>query len=1241
MPVYNVTGPDGKSYRVKAKEGQTQQDANRYIFDKYYPEEKVDLASVSNLARVVPKPAEDQSRVDLASVSNLARVVPKPAETKPKFTPEVRAKPSVFEQAIEPITSYPEALQKAAEENYQFAQEGVAQLQEPGFMPKVKGAGKIALGLLGAASAPVEAAIETVAAKPLEQATGIPATGTEVVAAMALPFGSKAKVVREGSKEFAERTGVDVLEATAAGQAEKAAREQVIKSTLGPTVEELKPKGIASKPIEVYQNLIGKPALEFIKQSPISTTAAATTGVLGMEALPEDAPVQDKAMAFALSALAGFGASKGGKEIAKKIPVGSSENVADAFSRMFIDNYGLPQDYLDVKQNAKMFRNQMSSDFVDLTKDVAKLSEEERRSLYYILQGEELPIKTLANLSEKARETITKYGQKMVDVGLLSPETFEKNAATYLRREYRENLAPEGVLNRAANKLRLIGSSLKPRGVIIDVPKEKLDQYVAEGWERFGESKGDKIRIRRQLTPEERKAKGEIDDAAYAISRTGQLMSNDIAAYKMYDDISKMDEFVSDQPVEGWVQMSSDKIRKTNIPKYGNLAGKYVSPEVANDLRMMQLGKTISNFPVFKQYLSALRAWKAGKTALNPAVHMNNVVSNFMIYDLSGSDWKSLGFAANELRKGKDSDLYQQADKLGVFDAGFSSQELGREGKQVLDELEKSRPAENVLDAALKVGNAGWEKTGGKIIDAYQGEDSIFRFGIFVDRIRAGMSPEDAAKEAKKWLIDYEINAPAINFMRNTTHPFIAYSYRAIPLLAESALLRPWKYAKWAALGYGLNEYGEYESPGRDIEAERRMLPDYLKGTMFGVPGAPATMIKLPSKAPEEVGPEGKVPPSMYLDVQRFLPAGDVFSTTEAGKPSIPLLPKFLQPGGPITDAANIAWQGRDPFTGQDLPGLGIGETPSKALLNDSLIKFNAFYKSLLPNLPGIPGTPATEKFERAAADSESVTRTKLTLAQAALQTFGIKVTPVEIEKLEAQQIFAMEREIDKVEKDFSSKLRRFEQNLIDEKELDQHLDTLLKRTESIFEKYNKRIEGPKKEEPEAEPEVKSDEAPSADQQESPDVIPFTGPDGQVYNVKIKPGQTEADVEKYIMGKYYSAEKKGQGGLITSGNIDVSKLPAVRNPDGSYSTVRSMGIEMDGKFYLIPTVINGRVVSDDEAIKFFEKTGRHLGIFGSQADSDAYAKQLSEAEAKRIGKAKGGPIYSHAEQDLLRRYSSR
>jgi hypothetical protein len=118
-------------------------------------------------------------------------------------------------------------------------------------------------------------------------------------------------------------------------------------------------------------------------------------------------------------------------------------------------------------------------------------------------------------------------------------------------------------------------------------------------------------------------------------------------------------------------------------------------------------------------------------------------------------------------------------------------------------------------------------------------------------------------------------------------------------------------------------------------------------------------------------------------------------------------------------------------------------------------------------------------------------------------------------------------------------------------------------------------------------------------------------------------------------------EKKAEGGLVTPGNIDVSKLPAVRNPDGTYSTVRSMGVNINGKEVLIPTVVNGRVVSEKEAIDAYLKTGRHLGIFSSPEASTAYAQRLHEQEAQRIKKAKGGVVYTPAEEVLLRRYASR
>jgi len=221
--------------------------------------------------------------------------------------------------------------------------------------------------------------------------------------------------------------------------------------------------------------------------------------------------------------------------------------------------------------------------------------------------------------------------------------------------------------------------------------------------------------------------------------------------------------------------------------------------------------------------------------------------------------------------------------------------------------------------------------------------------------------------------------------MRELPLPFIAWTYGAVPRLVETAALRPWKFAKWAVLLYALNAAGEKYGPGNTAK-ERALMPPYQQGTLYGIPGAPPQQIKLPSGLGTDQG--------QYLDVTRFIPAGDVLDTADSGK-MIPGLPSPLQPSFGVLGSGIQAITGTDWFTGRKIAGLGVSNQ------SDAELKGRFFLRQMLPNNPLVPGSYSGRKVAAAVRGRPSSPLADvLPVWQAVAQTLGLKIRPADLQKM-------------------------------------------------------------------------------------------------------------------------------------------------------------------------------------------------------------------------------------------------
>jgi uncharacterized membrane protein len=775
-----------------------------------------------------------------------------------------------------------------------------------------------------------------------------------------------------------------------------------------------------------------------------------------------------------------------------------------------LDRYGLDPEYVERDRQRGLDERRIMSDIPDIMQRFKdeEVGPQQLAVLQDMLTGKPISDEKMARIAEPIRQAIDQFGQEAVDLGLLSPEAFERNRGAYLHRVYRKHETDQNALTRWVSQFartrrkKIIGDQFKGRGLWQEVKASSIGNppkgtKIARGdhiWEVRGQ-KGPNAVLWRDYTEEERNRMGEILDARYTIAKTYMIMAHDLATGRFYRDIAASSEWSTPiEPAKGtwknaaeysrfwndpsieWVRVPDTKIADSNTRRYGPLAGQWVRAEIWRDINELEKMQSPG------WWNALLTQWKLNKTARSPVVHMNNVMSNAMLMDMADVRARDLARGLRSLVK-QDAD-YQEAADNGAFGGDMISQEI-RDNvlKPVLEEIEKEATKNSTIGVMEKLltrifskgafvgamyGTAGGFAVAGpagavvgaatgaviggsatkpiealdrKMVDAYRLEDEVFRMATYLRRREQGLSPTDAAIEANEQFMNYDIRAPLINAARRTVLPFLAYTYRAVPIVAKTVMTRPWKLAKYFTAAYALNALAYALWPGDEEKERRSMRKEEQGNTWIGAP----RMLRLPM-ADQHGNP-------LFLDVRRWIPAGDIFDTNQ-GQGAI-AVPSWLQFGGPMMLGAELALN-KQAFTGKE-----IVNTKTDDMWDRAGKVGDWAWKAWMPSAAWIPGSWYWEKIGDAASGARDRMGRPYSVPSAVASSVGIKVKPQDITEGVSRQKY----EFDRLNRELDAQKRQLardkSQGKISDRRFKDDMEAITRKKLNAAKAFREQITGP------------------------------------------------------------------------------------------------------------------------------------------------------------------------------------
>src|ERR1700733_3556645 len=107
--------------------------------------------------------------------------------------------------------------------------------------------------------------------------------------------------------------------------------------------------------------------------------------------------------------------------------------------------------------------------------------------------------------------------------------------------------------------------------------------------------------------------------------------------------------------------------------------------------------------------------------------------------------------------------------------------------------------------------------------------------------------------------------------------------------------------------------------------------------------------------------------------------------------------------------------------------------------------------------------------------------------------------------------------------------------------------------------------------------------------------------------------------------------------MIVPGTINLNGRPIINNSDGTISSEVSFSRADDpkhpGKEVLVPLIVNGKKLTQEQAWQHYIETGEHMGIFDTPEQADAYAQKVHSRKLNSNASQKMF-VLGHEVQDL-------